>query len=347
MARKLQKFIILFDNPNLLYFPGHFISGRVIVELEEDTSVLGVYFHVVGEGVVRVSDRRQQTYTDKENYIDFRMRLLGEPDERFPMESEDASESRGQGPILLSPGIHSFPFKLGLPLGLPSTFLGKHGWVQYYCKAALREPNGLTHKNQQVFIVMNPIDLNLEPSILAQPFHCEIEHMLGMTCMTQGPVSCRVRLDRGGYVPGETISIWARVHNQSRVTIKKTRACLTETIQYISKNKVVQTETRELSSVSRGKIKSNDTDDWKYEQLYVPPLPPTNLRGCHLIRIQYDVFFIIEPNNLEKDIKLQLPIMMATYPYRNTDGTLKKKKGAQYPSNLPIFRPWLEEKTFE
>jgi hypothetical protein len=73
----------------------------------------------------------------------------------------------GQGAILLSPGIHSFPFKLGLPLGLPSTFLGKHGWVQYYCKAALREPNGLTHKNQQVFIVMNPIDLNLEPPILA------------------------------------------------------------------------------------------------------------------------------------------------------------------------------------
>ncbi|XP_064117152.1 arrestin domain-containing protein 17 isoform X2 [Macrobrachium rosenbergii] len=332
MARKLQKFIILFDNPNLLYFPGHFISGRVIVELEEDTSVLGVYFHVVGEGVVRVSDRRQQVFSDKENYIDFRMRLLGEP---------------GQGPILLSPGIHSFPFKLGLPLGLPSTFLGKHGWVQYYCKAALREPNGLTHKNQQVFIVMSPIDLNLEPSILAQPFHCEIEHKFGMTCCSQGPVNCRVRLDRGGYVPGETISIWARVHNQSKVTIKRTRACLTETIQYISKNKVVQAEIRELSSVSRGKIKPMETDDWKYEQLYVPPLPPTNLRGCHLIRIQYDVFFIIEPNNLEKEAKLQLPIMMATYPYRNGDGTLKKKKGAQYPTNLPIFRPWLEQKAFE
>jgi hypothetical protein len=80
----------------------------------------------------------------------------------------------GQGPVLLSPGIHSFPFKLGLPLGLPSTFLGKHGWVQYYCKAALREPNGLTHKNQQVFIVMNPIDLNLEPPILAVS-HTETE----------------------------------------------------------------------------------------------------------------------------------------------------------------------------
>ena len=34
-------------------------------------------------------------------------------------------------------------------------------------KAAMREDNGLTHKNQQVFIIMNPIDLNLEPPILA------------------------------------------------------------------------------------------------------------------------------------------------------------------------------------
>ena len=52
----------------------------------------------------------------------------------------------------------------------------------------------------------------------------------------------------------------------------------------------MDTETRELSSVSRGKIRPQETDDWKNEKLFVPPLPPTNLRGCHLIRIQYDVF---------------------------------------------------------
>ena len=73
----------------------------------------------------------------------------------------------GQAPALLSAGIHSFPFKLGLPLGLPSTFLGKHGWVQFFCKAAIKENGGLVHKNQQVFIVMNPIDLNVEPPVLA------------------------------------------------------------------------------------------------------------------------------------------------------------------------------------
>jgi len=52
----------------------------------------------------------------------------------------------------------------------------------------------------------------------------------------------------------------------------------------------VQAETRELASLTRGKIKPGEKDEWLNEQLYVPPLPPTNLRGCNLIRIQYDVY---------------------------------------------------------
>jgi hypothetical protein len=41
--RKLQKFLILFDNTSLLYFPGQFVTGRVLVELEDDTPVVGMY----------------------------------------------------------------------------------------------------------------------------------------------------------------------------------------------------------------------------------------------------------------------------------------------------------------
>jgi Arrestin (or S-antigen), C-terminal domain/Arrestin (or S-antigen), N-terminal domain len=118
---------------------------------------------------------------------------------------------------------------LGLPQGLPSTFLGRYGWIQYFCKAALREPTGLIHKNHQVFIVMNPIDLNLEKPILAEPFKCDIEHRLGgLACVGGGTVKCRVSLDRGGYVPGESISITANITNLSKVTIKSTKAALTE-----------------------------------------------------------------------------------------------------------------------
>ena len=57
--------------------------------------------------------------------------------------------------------------------------------------------------------------------------------------------------------------------------------------------------------------------------------------------------FVVTPANLEKSIKLQLPIMLATYPLRNEDGTLRRKNKIDYPTTLPIFRPWLDEKTFQ
>jgi hypothetical protein len=145
-------------------------------------------------------------------------------------------------------------------------------------------------------------------------------------------------------VPGENILISASIENSSNVGIKKTRAFLAETVEYRAKNTVIQTETRELSCVEKGKIGAKSTDVWKKEVLHIPALPPTNLRGCHLIKIHYDVYFqIITKNNTKKPIELQLPIVMATYPVRNKDGTLKRRKGASYPDSLPIFRPWMSD----
>lgn len=44
MSKKLLKFLILFDNTSLLYFPGQFLSGRVLIELQEDTPALGKFY---------------------------------------------------------------------------------------------------------------------------------------------------------------------------------------------------------------------------------------------------------------------------------------------------------------
>lgn len=76
----------------------------------------------------------------------------------------------------------------------------------------------------------------------------------------------------------------------NKVTMKSTKASLTETIQYMCRGKVLASETRELASVSRGKIRPGEGEEWLNEQMYVPPLPPTNLRGCHLINILYHVY---------------------------------------------------------
>ncbi|KAJ6219998.1 hypothetical protein RDWZM_005810 [Blomia tropicalis] len=341
MAKQLRYFKILMDDESLLYFPGVFLTGKVVLELDDDTPILGLFFHIIGEGVVRLVGSGGIVTSDKENYIDFRMRLLGDNLTRVDTQSTLNLNQSMTRLLVLSAGVHTFPFRLGLPQGLPSTFLGNHGWVQYYCRSELREPNGLVHKNQQVFIVMNPIDLNLEPTLLSQPFHSETEEKLGFLCFSSGKIICRVRLDRGGYVPGESISISAHIYNNCSNSVKKTCALLTETVQYTSKNRIIQSEMRELASLEKGKIEPNSDFQWRNELLYIPPIPPTNLRGCNLIRIQYDVYFLVIPKGAHKTIKLQLPVMMATYPLRNSDGTLQRRKGTYYPSTLPMMRPWM------
>lgn len=79
-----------------------------------------------------------------------------------------------------------------------------------------------------------------------------------------------------------------------------------QTIQYLARGKIVQVEKRELAIISRGKIRPGSVDEWRNEQLYVPPLPPTNLRGCHLIKIQYDVYvsFVEKKSSKTKQIFL-------------------------------------------
>ena len=45
-SKKLKKFIIILDNDTLLYLPGSFLSGSVLVELENDTPVTGKALHL-------------------------------------------------------------------------------------------------------------------------------------------------------------------------------------------------------------------------------------------------------------------------------------------------------------
>ncbi|XP_055641775.1 arrestin domain-containing protein 2-like isoform X1 [Toxorhynchites rutilus septentrionalis] len=325
MSKKLIKFQIILDRDSLLYLPGQVLSGRVLLETQENTAVMGLYFHVLGECTVHFAKgaRPDKSY-DKESYIDFRMKLLDDFEHK---------------PILLSPGVHCFPFKLGLPVSLPSTFLGKHGWIQYYCKASLQETSGIAHKNQQVFIVLNPIDLNLEEPMLSDPVEASVSHRVGVGYLG-GTIRCNVGLDKRAYVPGENILLTGEIYNKSNVAIKSLKYALIETIQYFAHGKLLQQERRELAAVIRDRIKSGSRDVLQNGHLTVPPLPPTNLVGCRLIRIQYSVCILIEPNMMERQVTLRVPITLGTYPFKRDDANLQEwvENYVRYPATLPVSR---------
>jgi Arrestin (or S-antigen), C-terminal domain len=93
-----------------------------------------------------------------------------------------------------------------------------------------------------------------------------------------------------GYVSGETIHINGYVKNFSKVTVRHTKIVLLETIHYLSRGKIVQVEKREIASIKGAKIRSGSKDDFVNKKLYIPPLPPTNIRNSNLIQLNYDVY---------------------------------------------------------
>jgi hypothetical protein len=62
----------------------------------------------------------------------------------------------------------------------------------------------------------------------------------------------------------------------------------------------------------------------------------------------YRLQLIIEPKSMEKAIKLQLPIVLGTYPFRSTSDVMTNwpdsvlKPDTHYPSSLPVFRPSIQ-----
>lgn len=97
-------------------------------------------------------------------------------------------------------------------------------------------------------------------------------------------------MDFLGYVSGESIIINGYVKNFSKVTIRHCKIVLLETIQYLSRGKIIQTEKRELAQIKFPKIRPNSRDEFVNKKLYVPPLPPTNIRNSNIIRLNYDVY---------------------------------------------------------
>lgn len=67
----------------------------------------------------------------------------------------------------------------------------------------------------------------------------------------------------------------------------------------------MRTERRELGVITRGgRVRPGETCKWRKEPLFVPPLPPTNLRGCHLIDVKYDVYVSTILLSLSTDTKV-------------------------------------------
>ncbi|XP_052278843.1 arrestin domain-containing protein 3-like isoform X1 [Dreissena polymorpha] len=265
--------------------------------------------HTTGSGE---SERRETDhYYAHEDYFNFDLMLFGS----------------GQS-TLLQAGRHTFPFSFLLPPNLPSSFEGSFGNVRYSLKGKIDRPWKFDHKTKKLFTVVSVLDLN-EQTTAMSPAEGGNEKNLCCLCCKSGPISATFRIDRQGYVPGETIQLSAEISNHSSRKMKASRVRLIMYIMYHAIQKT-RSDQQDVAVTSHQAILPGGSDVWNREPLRVPPIPPSNLIGCSIIDINYVLQLEVEPAGPAFDLEVPLELIIGTIP-------LRQVVQQQYGANLVPF----------
>jgi len=304
--------IKLENNDSGIYFGGDTVQGKLLVGLEGDgKKARGIRVEINGESNVHWKERRTRGtgdnrrtetvhYRSSESYINHRQYVIG-----------DSSNT-----MQIAAGDYEYPFTFTLPLSVPSSFVGEYGRIAYSIKAVIDRPWRFDHETVAFFTVVGVYDLNNDSSA-GLPRTMGNNKMLGCLCCTSGPITATVRLDRSGYVPGETIYLQATVDNESDRAMNTTSVEIIQTIIFKANGRTKECETSVLG-YTKGAIEPGASDSWEDMALRIPVLPPSELPHCHNIIIKYEIVFRVEPSGIGFDLKVVVPIVIGTIPLRST-----------------------------
>lgn len=325
---KLNIFEITLTNFNGVYFAGQNLEGHVTVELNDGMKMRGVRLKFSGRAYVHWTEqhstgsgknRRTETrhYSATEQYFNFELLLFGP----------------GSGSTVLQAGRHTFPFVYQLPPNLPSSYESHIGNVRYHIKGTIDKPWKFDHSTKKVFTVVSMLDLNTQPSA-PQPLQGDNSKFLCCLCCKTGPISAIFRIDRTGYVPGDTILLNAEISNNSNRTMNNSKVRLVMVTSYHATTKT-RTISSDVTSVRHGPIDPYGSDVWSGERLHIPAVPPSYLVGCSIIDIRYILMLEVDPAGPAFDLEVPLEIIIGTIPLR----TFIPSYAQQYPPPGGAFPP--------
>ena len=184
----LRDFLIKFDKPQPVYFPGDVVSGQLVVNLSEQKKFKKIKVELMGWGNVswretrRVNNRTQSyTVSNSEQYLALELNVHEGPD--------------------LPAGEHLLPFSLMLPPNIPSSFersqAAGQGSVRYYVKANIVRDWKWDYKVKEHIMVNGICDLNLLPAAKqegqCQDLYYDVSEVIEVTQQLTMPLNVIIR----------------------------------------------------------------------------------------------------------------------------------------------------------
>lgn len=310
----LKDFKIVFDNPYDTYYPGQTVSGNIVVVLDSTKKIRGICVKVKGEANTRWATDTQKM-DDKGQYHDDTQTVSGH-EEYFQTKYYLVGSASG-GEIEIQSGEHKFPFQCALPQNLPSSFESDYGHVRYTVKATLDRPWKFDQDVKSPFTVVSPLDLNQEPRA-GESVQQEMSKTFCCLCCGTPPLTVNYSLPVRGYVPGQSMPVKVNVENLSGVTVNAVRLALCKIVTFrgTTPSGMQETKTEEIvvAEVSKGPIEGSGSAEYE-QHLDVPPLPPSNLKNCNIIDLEYS--FKVEACTSQwyyRNLSNQILVFVGTVP---------------------------------
>lgn len=116
-----------------------------------------------------------------------------------------------------------------LPLGLPSSFVGEFGSIEYSLDTEIGRSWAFDHTSHALFQVVSVVDLNFEPTAQV-PIIARACKTFGVIFQS-GPLDVTLRLPRGGATPGECVPFIAEIFNKSdKIVTERLSICKVNTL---------------------------------------------------------------------------------------------------------------------
>ena len=304
------------------HFPGSYLQGNVFLELSKDMVPLtSIEIRFLGIAFVNWSVQqgmRSLSFTGREDIC----RLV------WTIWSNETSAQQHVSSTGLSAGQYEFPFTIQIPadLALLTSFQDPYGFIQYSVTAGITryEETEFKYFTMKTFIVKAIVNTNVPR--LMQPLSNHTVRMIRTFWRNRGSILLSAKIDRGGYCPGEYISINAKFENQSTRRINIIHASLIQRIKYSAKRPSwykpfsPRERTRQVSTlinrIQSSGIAPGKTGHWNNELIPIPAIPPTTI-GDHIIKLSYFVYVTVDIHKADH-LFVQIPVTIGTTPFAQT-----------------------------
>ncbi|KAM9857014.1 arrestin domain-containing protein 3-like [Aulostomus maculatus] len=257
-------------NESGTFSEGDTVTGAVTLVLSKQTLIKRLFVKLKGDARVRwLRKSSSRTYTSSAHRRYFKLRQF-----LIPEYTEGT---------VVPQGIHVYSFCLNLPqMSMPSTFSGSHGKIVYKLAAKLSRSWRLDHTVEK--------EIDFVSKSYQNP-HSLMSRQVGSTekqvvYFSKGNVHVEASIDKTAYIPGEVISIVAKINNASS-SHSRPKFSFVQDVEYRAKGH----SSNKITVIEKVTNRSLDPQTQKevWREIKLPSNLSPTIHNCEIILVEYHV----------------------------------------------------------